>query len=219
MQMRSFVAACLALGMIACDARSPVVPTPQPITPITPAAPTDRSWGIVRDTRGNPVAGASITFWPQTGDASSNEAGEFEIPRVYLEDVFASKAGYESAWANADRFVQLTLHDIITISPGQSARVTVRPDDSLGGSGGRYRVRTIRVYSGGDRLVRVEVVADDNGPAEYWVQNDCGDVCPRLTVPSTFSLTGGSEVGVWIQIPYGSTQARTFTVETSAQEP
>ena len=172
--------------------------------------------GTVRDARGNPIAGAAISFFPRTGEWFSDERGQFVLPG-YIEVVYASKPGYESAISWAWDGVEMTLHDIIRIQPGQSVRMTVRPNDSLGGRGLSYRVRTIRVFSGGDRIVSIQVLADDNGSVDYRVQDNCGDLCPRN--PPTFFIEGGGERQVHIQIPDNSTASRTFTVITSASDP
>ena len=211
MLMRTFVAVCLVLTSIACDARSPLAPLQQ-------STPPTLLPGLVVDSSGAPVAGASITFWPHLDEQSSSEAGQFPLPvKQYYEFIYASKVGYESFydWAPASR---LTLHNIVRITPGQSARVTIRPDDSLG-SDLRYRDRTIRVHSGGDRIVRLQVVADDSGPVDYHVPELCNRFggCPQN--PAAFFLEGGGERQVRIQIPAQSTVGRTFTLNTWAEEP
>ena len=173
---------------------------------------------MVRDSSGQPVAGVSVTFWPDLGERVSDQLGQFPVPiNNYFEAVFASKPGYESTSQNVSGRIELILHDIIRIPAGQSARVTVGPNDSMGGYGWLYRIRSIRVISGGDRLVRIQVVADDNGPVDYRVHNNCGDFCPAN--PATFFLEGGGERRVTIQVPWQSTISRTFTVATSAEDP
>ena len=224
MQIRSLVVACLALGMIGCDERSPVVPVPQSTT--SPAAPTlSGPVGVVRDTDGNPVAGAAISFWPPYGRTLfSNAAGEFEIPFIYYENISASKSGYESAVADAGEpgASALTLHNIIRISVGQSARVTVRPNDSYGDYAGslppvRYRIRIVRVFATEPVTAQIEVVADDNGPVFYWTPQ-CGDVCRHVPSPTTLSIAAGSEYVLMIAIPDHSPVGRTFTISTSRAE-
>jgi hypothetical protein len=173
---------------------------------------------VVRDSSGRPIAGASITFWPALDERFSDQLGQFPLPvGHYVEAVYASKPGYENTGQYVGDRIELTLPDIIRITPGQSARVTVGPNDSMGGYGWRYRVRRIRVFSGGDRIVRIRVMADDNGPVDYRVQDDCGDYCPQN--PPSFFLEGGGEREVSIQVPWQATNARTFTVVTSAEEP
>ncbi len=101
-------------------------------------------------------------------------------------------------------------------------RVTIRPDDSLGGSGQLRRVRRIRVFSNGDRIVRVQVRADDSGPVEYIVFGVSGEGCagrPCPPNPSTFFVEGGGERAVELQMDLQSTTSRTFTVMTQAEDP
>jgi hypothetical protein len=215
MQIRSSVAACLAVGMIACDAGS----HGGPYQPVAPVAPTSfQHFGIVHDSRGNPIAGADVSYWPEIGTKEfSDETGHFELPG-YFEEVYASKPGYESAIADASNDIQLTLHEIIRIPAGQSARVTVGPGDSIGGPALRYRVRTIRVFSNGDRIVGLQLLADDNGPVDYRLPQLCGDLCAPNS-PTTFLIEGGGERKVDIVVPKESTVSRTFTLITSAQDP
>ena len=213
MPIRFSAVACLALATIACDARLPVAPAPSttPVAPATPMVPM----GTIRDGHGNPVAGASVNFWPLPDALLTNEAGQFPLPQGYVETIHAWKSGYESSWD--DYRPDLTLHEIVRIPAGQSVRVTVRPDDSLGGSA-PSRVRTIRVFSNGDRIVRIQVLADDNGPVDYRVYgDDCGGKCP--TNPPMFFVEGGGERLVQLQIHRQSTTSRTFTVTTQAEDP
>jgi hypothetical protein len=207
MPIRPFGVACLVLAMIACDARSPVAPIPQSTTPTAPAVPM----GTIRDGQGNPIAGASVNFWPLLGELLTNAAGQFPLPQ---ETIHAWKAGYESSWD--DYRTDLTLHEILRIPAGQSVRVTIRPDDSLGGSA-PSRVRTVRVFSNGDRIVHIQVLADDNGSVDYMVYGDCSRACSPN--PSSFFVEGGGERLVQIQINRQATASRTFTVTTEAKDP
>jgi hypothetical protein len=145
------VVACLALATGACDARSPVAPVSRSVT--APPVPM----GIIRDGEGTPIAGATVEFWPPgISQLVTNDAGQFPLPSGYVETIQASKTGYEASW---DFFKSdLKLHAILRIAAGQSARVTIRPDDSLGGIGQLRRVRRIRVFSNGDRIVHIAVM-------------------------------------------------------------
>jgi len=217
MRIKSLLGAWLAVAVVACSGGQTVV-APLPLSP-TPIGPTQ--WmGMVRDDRGNPIPGATVTFWPPGDKLISNEAGQFSLAG-YFERIYASKPGYENGIAS-DVNPTVTLQDIVKIPAGQSVRVTVRPDDSLGGPFGRYHVRQVHVFTGGDRIVQIHVVADDGGPVvgmvDYSVQPDCGDVC-RTTLPTTFIMYGGTERLVLVHIPDTSTVSRTFTVVTEAEDP
>lgn len=211
---RLVVVACLALATFACDARSPVAPVTQSVTPAAPVVPM----GLIHDGEGHPVAGATVSFWflPDLL-LTTNDAGQFPLPvGQYVETIHASKAGYEHSW---DFYKSdLKLHAIIRIAAGQSLRVTIRPDDSLGGIG-PSRVRRIRVFSNGDRIVHIQVRADDNGPVDYLM---FGEECGFRTWcrnPSTFFVEGGGERAVELQMDEKSMTSRTFTVTTQAEDP
>ena len=211
------VVACLALATTACGAGSPVAPVAQSVTPAAPVVPM----GTIEDGQGNPIAGATVSFWPPgISQELTNGAGQFPLPQQYVEVIQASKAGYEGSW---DFFKSvLRLHEILRIPAGQSVRVTIRPDDSLGGSGQLRRVRRIRVFSNGDRIVHIQVLADDNGAVDYMVFGVSGEGCYGLPCPlnpSTFFVDGGGERGVELQMDAQSTISRTFTVVTRAEDP
>ena len=163
--------------------------------------------GNIRDGEGNPIAGATVAFWPPgVSQEVTNDAGRFPLPPEYVETIQASKAGYEGSW---DFFKpDLRLHAILRIAAGQSVRVTIRPDDSLGGIGQLRRVRKIRVFSNGDRIVHIEVAADDNGPVDCYACGVSGEGCagrPCPPNPSTFFVEGGGERGVELQMDAQST--------------
>jgi len=211
------VVACLATT--ACDAGLPVAPVAQSVTPAAPVM----SMGTIRDGQGNPVAGAAVSFWPAgISQQLTDGAGQFPLPiGQYVETIHASKSGsYEGSW---DFFKSvLRLHEILRIPAGQSVRVTIRPDDSLGGIGQLGRVRRIRVFSNGDRMVHIQVSADDNGPVDYWVFGVSGEDCggrPCPPNPSTFFVEGGGERGVELLMDAQLTTSRTFTVMTQAKDP
>jgi hypothetical protein len=200
--------------LVGCNQFSPAGPQSQPAALV---APTGRQ-GSVRDSSGAPVAGAEIRFWPENGRLLTNEAGLFPITG-YVETIYASKPGYEPATAWDDLEVTLTLHDIIRIPVGQSARLTIGPRDSVGGIGLRSRVRTVRLIPSETTLTEIEVLADDNGPVEFWLQDNCGDVCPHRTQLTTSTLQGGKEFQLFLAVPENTTLSRTFTVKTSAVKP
>ena len=218
MQSRFLVVACLALAALACDRQSPVGPVSQSTTTSAPAVV---QWpNVVRDDRGNPIAGATISFWPAAGVVLSNEAGQFPLGPGYTEMVFASKAGYESDQKYVDASsVELKLHDIIRVSAGQSARLTIGPNDAPGGMPPEpYRTRVVRVVSNSTITVQIQLTADDNATAEYWIANGCGDRCSIRSAPSALRMDGGVEYEIWIRTPnvFGD---RAFTVSVSQPEP
>ena len=209
------VAACLALATVACDARSPVAPVTQSVTP-APVVPM----GNIRDGEGNPIREPPSPSGPRRQPRGDERRGAIPLPPEDVETIQASKAGYEGSW---DFFKpDLRLHAILRIAAGQSVRVTIRPDDSLGGIGQLRRVRKIRVFSNGDRIVHIEVAADDNGPVDYYAYGVSGEGCagrPCPPNPSTFFVEGGGERGVELQMDAQSTISRTFTVVTRAEDP
>jgi hypothetical protein len=216
MQTRIFVVACLALVPIACDQQLPTAPYQSTTASTSGVA----QWSnVVRDDRGNPITGATINFWPNVSVLLSNEAGRFPLPDGYVEMVFASKTGYESDQKYLDApTIELTLHDIIRVSVGQSARLTIGPWDAPGGMPPEpYRTRVVRVVSNETVTAQIQVIADDNGPAEYWIQDNCGDRCLIRSALSTFRIAAGAEHQMRIRTP-NSLGDRTFTVAMSRLE-
>lgn len=219
MQTRAFVVVYLALVPIACDQRLPTAPY-QPTTAST--SKVAQLFNVVHDDGGNPIAGATLSFWP-AGVTLSDEAGRFQFTG-YTEWVTASKSGYESDEKSVDGLtVELTLHDIIRVSVGQSVRLTIGPGDAPGGMPAvPYRTRIVHLVSNETVTVQIQVLADDNAPAEYWIKHNCGssridEPCPIRSAPSTFRIEAGAELQMRIQTP-NVLGARTFTVTMSRAE-
>jgi hypothetical protein len=208
---RGFVAATLALALIACNQRLPVAPTQSSGAANAPQLLQPPN--IVRDDRGSPIAGATVSFWPPADTVTTNEAGRFPSPGGYVEMAFASKPGYESDRKYFDGpAVEMTLHDTIRVSVGQSARLTIGPFDAPGGGPPEpYRTRIVRVLSSSTVTAQIHVTDDANAPAEYLIQDNCGDFCPIRSGLSTFRLEGGTEYQLRIRTPNAGGD-RTFTV-------
>ena len=213
MQSRPFVVASLLLGLISCSQGSPSAPVQS-----TPASTSGvvQLPGVVRDDRGQPIAGAMISFWPPTGTVLTNEAGRFPLPGGYVEMAVASKDGYEYDQKFIDfDFVELTLHDIITVSVGQSARLTIGPNDAPGGMpADRYRTRIVHLASSEAVTAQIQVTADDNSPAEYWIDRRCVGSCPIESGFSTYRIEAGAELQMRIRTP-NVLWNRTFTVSVA----
>ena len=189
MKARSLVVACLALAVVAGDEGSSA--------PATPAG--HRITGMVHDDEGIPVAGAAVTVYPGPHHVVTDATGRFEVTQAQPDtiEVFVAKPGYEPIW----RFfsapaIDIVLHDIVRIAVGQSTRVTIGPTDGVGGADNEYLIRVVRV-TGNARVPVVGVIADDNGPVNYWIR-------------------AGTELEVEIRIPWNAASSRTFTVITAA---
>lgn len=207
----------LVLGGVGCDERSPVAPAASPPTVSAPTAPATRQiTGVVRDDHGSPVAGAALTVYPGNHKLVSDAAGQFDVTVATSGNgsVFATKPDYESTYRyfSTSPF-DVVLHDIIRLPVGQSARITVRPDDSIGGWDEEYRYRVLRVASSESVRAEIHVIADDNQPADYWVQSTTCCTSPSVAV---VDIPGGTERQVEVRIPWNATASRTFTVITSS---
>jgi hypothetical protein len=213
---RAFVGATLALGLIACNQRLPAGPAQSSGAANAPQLLQPSN--IVRDDRGNPIAGATVAFWPPSDVVTTNEAGRFPSPGGYTEMAFAYKAGYESDRKYFDGpAVELTLHDVIRVAVGQSARLTLGPLDAPGGWPPEpYRTRIVHVVSPATVTAQIRVTDDANAPAEYLIQDNCGDLCPTRSGLSTFRLEAGAEYQLRIRTPNANGD-RTFTVAVSVE--
>ena len=213
-RLRSLLTVLIALATVACDERSPVAPVPPATSvPITPALPATRQvTGVVRDTRGTPIAGATVIAVPGNITVFSDQAGRFDITIGAGGSgltVSATSAGFEPDWRYAvSPTLDFMLHEIVRIPVGQSVRVTVRPDDVLD-LWEEYRIRVVRITADRNMRVGLRVVPDGNFSATYFVRG--AGCCNQGAV----DIAGGTELEVEIRIPSDTLIAQTFTVITS----
>ena len=176
--------------------------------------------GVVRDGRGNPVAGATVTAF-QGGSAVSNAAGEFEITFLRTSGLQVTKPGYEPTWGGGIHFQtghwNPVLHEVIRIPVGGSVQMTVTPDDAIRSYrddffDGNYRARIVRIDVRARMRVQLQLAADDGGHAVLCIQNSaCYESFP-VAIPAD---AGAEMVAELMNGPYPKT-SRTFTLTTGA---
>jgi hypothetical protein len=176
--------------------------------------------GVVRDDRGQPIAGTKVTSWGTPSfTIETDDAGRFDVAVGTLGPVSvvyltADKAGYEpdAQYTNVGTR-DLVLHDITRIRLGASIEVTLGPDDALWGVVDyEYRSRIVRVNPAGALTMLLELLPDGVKPVGLLTVpgRNCCSSRERVNVSS------GADVPVRILIPLDADTNRTFTLVTSA---
>jgi hypothetical protein len=215
----------LTLALVACDSAGPV--TPVPGSPLSTTPTPFHVTGVVRDDRGNPIAGASVqgAIGPAGPTVLSDEAGKYDLGLFFRSTyIRASKSGYDpDTQAESGTTCDLTLHDIITLPVGESVRITVGPKDPLGWNwlDDPMRVRVIHVTAGVPTRTELRLVPEDdlsptNSDVNLWLPDGSPFSPPTSRVVAL--LPAGGEVAAQIQIA-DSGRSRTFTLITSRLTP
>src|SRR5262245_57969420 len=99
MRTSQTILALLTLAVIGCDSRPPTNPSGPPTPPAAPPPPATRNvTGTVRDDRGDPIVGATITSSGVIQDMAESDAGGRFVVKVNaasLAYIGGTKAGYE----------------------------------------------------------------------------------------------------------------------------
>jgi hypothetical protein len=211
---RSALLGLLVLTVSGCgdDAPTPLAPTPPAATPPPGPSVTVRLEGRVLDEQNQPVAGATVRLLsPPVGPAPSttaDDAGGFSLTVDWLAHwrsitLRADRQGYEVANVHvqqspeASREVLITMHRSLTISPGESIRITVS-SRFFCGEWETEPCRRALVNAPSGESVDLEVVPAD-GPTEAGLLRAqfglLRDLSSRLTV------AGGDEVWIVVDKP------------------
>ena len=198
-----------------------------PVSNPTPAAPTRviqplRIAGRVLDTTDKPVASARVTQWDTANTTTTDANGAFEMTAsVTPQDrsfwVTVEKPGFETSElarsvdtaANAS----LRLHQVRTISAGESIQDVVNADDSACGYHWGFVCRRVRVTSPAPGTLIVEIASDAVGLAVA-LAGPVGFAQPverRLSVP----VKTGAEVIIDISAAWDIPAATRFTLNTA----
>lgn len=210
----------------ACDGRLPTMPTA--IIPSVPGTPspippwvTYRFVGFVVDGGDEPVTNANLTFSDRRSTTAVTDAsGAYDVSielRQRSATVIVSKPGYESSIHGVGLDPEmdtsrrnLRLHQIRSITAGESVHLSVNQDDPTCDYEMIWNCRRIRVRSASPSTVMLEVMPDDAGarfglligPIQEPYQPKS-----RLSVP----VTAGSEIPVDILFVRND---RGFTLKT-----
>ena len=208
-------------------ATAPTAIAVAPVSGTTTAAPTRmvqplRVTGRVLDTTNSPVSGARITQWDTASTALTDANGAFEMTAsVTPQDrsfwVTVEKPGFETSElarnietaANAS----LRLHQVRTISAGESIRDIVSADDSACGYHWGFVCRRVRVDAPAPGTLIVDIASDADGLGVA-LAGPVGFPQPRerrISVP----VAAGSEVIVDISAAWDIPAAAQFTLNTT----
>jgi hypothetical protein len=219
----------LSVAVSGCGADMPTRPSSSTVPPLPGNAVltgkvTDRATGA-------PLPGAAVVFsQPHPAPiVRTDHSG------IYSLTGLPAPGGGAMVWASADGYEDdlhyyhessqdFRLHPIERIAAGESARVTVRPDDSLcwnnihePGYGNDYVCRIVRIMPA-DGIMTLEALSISGGPRPELVvavQARSRVIVERLGNPVSVDLAGGTEVVAFVEISAGWPVMQSFTLTTS----
>jgi len=211
-------------GQQASTAPSPTAapgsnPNPAPAARVTQPL---RIAGRVVDTANIPVAGARVTQWDTANTTTTDATGAFEMnASVTPQDrsfwVTVDKPGFETSEQarNIDTAsnASLRLHQIRSITAGESIQGVVTADDSACGYHWGFVCRRVRVSSPASGTLIVEIASDSSGLGVA-IAGPVGFPQPierRISVP----VKAGSEVIIDVSAAWDIPAAMGFTLSTT----
>lgn len=192
-----------------------------PAPPVRAVQPL-RISGRVVDTTDAPVPGARVTQWDTTNTTTTDANGAFEMaasvtPEARSFWVTVEKPGFETSEQARDIQsavnASLRLHQIRTITAGQSVTDVVDADDSACGYHWGFVCRRVRVQSPAAGTLIVDIASDAVGLGVA-LTGPIGFAQPierRLVVP----VKAGAEVAIDISAAWDIPAAARFTLNTA----
>jgi len=191
-------------------------------SPATRAIQSLRITGRVLDTRDTPVPSARVTQWDTANTTTTDANGAFEMTAsVTPQDrsfwVTVEKPGFETSEQARDIHTaanaSLRLHQVRTITAGESMQDVVGADDSACGYHWGFVCRRVRVHAPAAGTLIVEMASDAVGLGVA-VAGPVGFVQPverHLAVP----VKTGSEVVIDVSAAWDIPAAAPFTLNTA----
>jgi len=242
---RTVVLVTLLLTM-ACDGRgptTPTTPTSPPFAPLPPLGPvvSFEMTGLVANDEGTPVSNATVTVWHDAfvessvvaTDASGRYSVRFSSARgsnagppgteLSVGMAMIEAAGYDPyaryIVTPTEQFVEnFRLHRIHRIMAGESAVVTVAPDDrvcSSDASPGRETIcGTIHVVAPSNGILTVAVFPAEGASALARLEV-FGSPIGGTGNPTSIRVTAGTEYTANLAVTWGFTVSQSFVVKTS----
>jgi hypothetical protein len=222
-----FIVAMLVYGCGGQQASTAPTPTAAPGSNPNPAPAARvtqplRIAGRVVDTANIPVPGARVTQWDTANTATTDGTGAFEMnARVTPQDrsfwVTVEKSGFETSELarNIDTAsdASLRLHQVRSITAGESIQDVVTADDSACGYHWGFVCRRVRVSSPASGTLIVEIASDSSGLGVA-IAGPVGFPQPierRISVP----VKAGSEVIIDVSAAWDIPAAMGFTLSTT----
>ena len=202
----------------ACDS-APTIPTPPPSASTLLPGNHARATGRVTDERGMPVAGASISTYPDAVSTLTNADGFYELSGAFGSPYGfglratgeGSEPNYQWLPAAAEAVQNFRLRHVVRISSGERFSVVVDSDDTLYGSSEQYRARRVRVVA----LGTGNLVLDGSSSTGHPVRLSDRDVEAYPCCPTRldFAVRTGQEVTVHVLTYFPDVPAE-FSVTT-----
>ena len=222
-----FVLLVLAAGCGGQQASSAPTAVGAPANNPTPAPPARvtqplRVAGRVLDTTDKPVPGARVTQWDTSNTTATDANGAFEMtasvtPQDRLFWVTVEKPGFETSEQARDIHTaanaSLRLHEVSTMTAGESSQGVVTADDSACGYHWGFVCRRVRVNAPAPGTLIVDIVSDAGGLGIALA----GPVGFPQPIESRISLPvkEGAEVVVDISAAWDIPAAARFTLNTA----
>ena len=196
---------------------------------------------MVADDAGRPLTGAQITVYPfifgaggsPTPSASTDARGFYEVGFEGMEDaggsigtVIARREGYELDGAflgrrtPADTVRNFRLYPVKRIVPGESVTITVNPGDPPCGFDWEWVCRTVRLVPATSGTLAFSLITHSGGSQtglQVTTPQPPGipfrPVCCSSQV--SVAVTGGREVIAEIFVSWTTTDAHSFTLQTT----
>jgi hypothetical protein len=179
--------------------------------------------GRVIDSADAPVAGARITQWDTANTTTTDATGAFELNGIGTPQdrsfwVTVEKPGFETSELarNIDTAsnASLRVHQVRTITAGESIEGVVNADDSACGYHWGFVCRRVRVSSPASGTLSLEIASDTSVLAVAINSGPVGFPQPlqrHISVP----VKAGSEVIVDISAAWDIPAAAPFTLQTA----
>ena len=226
---RLVVLVLLALTAACGGQQGATAPTPT-VAPANNSTPTSAPrvpqplhvTGRVLDTANVPVAGARVTQWDTANTTTTDAGGAFEITAsVTAQDrsfwVTVEKAGFETSElarsVDTAAHTSLRLHQVRTMTAGESIEGVVGADDSACGYHWGFVCRRVRVSAPTSGTLVVEIASDSSGLGVA-IGGPVGfpqAIERRISSP----VKAGSEVVVDISAAWDIPAAARFTLRTA----
>jgi hypothetical protein len=207
------------------------IPTPTPTPTPTPLPLFTLAGAVTDGTISAAVVGATVSINGRYSTRTDG-SGQYSVTGLLdaganLNFTFVSANDYASDYRYIRAPTQnVHLYRIERITAGESAVLTVAPDDTLcvnnaqdtPGLGQDYVCRSVRVVAPNDGVMTLEAIAMQGGthpPLEVETVGTRPCCAERIANPTSIAVTAGTEVVANVEIIYGASLHQSFVLTTS----